>query len=148
MILKYNYCPICGFCQNILNNNRQLKCPNCFSDVEFIESIHPQQYYRDKSIKIYGDDFIHARQVLIDEEISNNPLFDPEKAKITTVEDRQKEIFLNNISTKNSPKCPICSSTKIHKISSIKRVTHAYAFGLFSKTARSQFECENCHYKF
>ena len=36
----------------------------------------------------------------------------------------------------NKPKCPTCNSTNI---SSISKVSGALAFGLFSKTARSQF---------
>lgn len=47
----------------------------------------------------------------------------------------------------NIPKCPTCGSTNISKISGIKRAVLGYAFGLFSKTARSQFECKNCGYK-
>lgn len=47
----------------------------------------------------------------------------------------------------NKPKCPTCNSTNIKKISGTAKVVGAVAFGLFSKTARSQFECENCGYK-
>lgn len=47
----------------------------------------------------------------------------------------------------NKPKCPTCSSTKVKRISGTAKVTGAVAFGLFSKTARSQFKCENCGYK-
>ena len=144
MSLKFDYCPICGHCINIFNNNRKIKCPNCFSDVEFIESTNTQQYYQNKSMEMYND-YFHIHQIFMEEEVSKNPLFNPEKSKLTTVEDRQREIFTKK--SENVPKCPICSSTKIHKISSLKRATHAYAFGLFSKTARSQFECENCKHK-
>ena len=42
------------------------------------------------------------------------------------------------------PKCPICSSPNIHKISIPKRAVRGAMFGLFSKTARSQWECKNC----
>ncbi len=49
---------------------------------------------------------------------------------------------------KNKPKCPLCHSTNIRKISTTKRVVHGYAFGLFSNTARSQWECLDCSNKF
>ena len=52
-----------------------------------------------------------------------------------------------NIIQPNVPRCPTCNSTNIKKISSLNRVAHGYAFGLFSKTARSQFCCQNCGYK-
>lgn len=47
-----------------------------------------------------------------------------------------------------TPKCPVCGSPNIHKISTTKRVISGAAFGLFSKTARSQWECSNCGNKF
>ena len=48
---------------------------------------------------------------------------------------------------RNLPKCPTCSSTNIEKISSFDKTAGAVMFGLFSKTARSQFKCRNCGYK-
>ena len=47
----------------------------------------------------------------------------------------------------NTPNCPTCGSTNIKKISSLSKAVHGLAFGLFSTTARSQFECNNCKYK-
>lgn len=47
----------------------------------------------------------------------------------------------------NQPKCPTCQSTNIKKISDMSKLTHGLAFGLLSKTARSQFECKSCGYK-
>ena len=47
----------------------------------------------------------------------------------------------------NIPHCPTCGSTNIKKISATSKVVGAGLFGLFSKTARSQFECKDCGYK-
>ncbi|MCD7844814.1 MAG: transposase [Oscillospiraceae bacterium] len=47
----------------------------------------------------------------------------------------------------NTPKCPACGSTNISKISTATRAAHGFAFGLFSSTARSQFKCNACGYK-
>ena len=47
----------------------------------------------------------------------------------------------------NKPKCPTCSSTNIKKISTTAKIAGAATFGLFSKTAQSQFKCNNCGYK-
>lgn len=47
----------------------------------------------------------------------------------------------------NVPKCPTCGSTRIQKISTSKKMMGAFGFGLLSKTAKSQFECGNCGYK-
>lgn len=47
----------------------------------------------------------------------------------------------------NIPKCPTCGSINIRKISTTHKVVGAIGFGLLSKTAKSQFECKNCGYK-
>lgn len=47
----------------------------------------------------------------------------------------------------NQPKCPTCGSTNVKKISVASKVVGAGLFGLFSKTAKSQFECSSCGYK-
>ena len=69
--------------------------------------------------------------------------------KHTTVDHRTKTLenqqVINN--SDNTPKCPTCGSTNIRKISATKKIGGALGFGLFSKTARSQFECLNCKYK-
>ena len=44
----------------------------------------------------------------------------------------------------NIPRCPVCRSPEIRKIGAGKRAVHGAAFGLFSKTARSQWECKHC----
>lgn len=47
----------------------------------------------------------------------------------------------------NAIKCPTCNSTKVKRISGTAKVAGAVTFGLLSKTAKSQFKCENCGYK-
>lgn len=49
--------------------------------------------------------------------------------------------------TDSHPKCPTCGSVNIRKISATSKVVGAIGFGLFSKTAKSQFECLDCKYK-
>lgn len=43
--------------------------------------------------------------------------------------------------------CPTCGSTNVNKISLGKKVVGIFGFGLLSKNARSQFECDDCGYK-
>lgn len=57
---------------------------------------------------------------------------------------QQKTISQTN---SNAIKCPTCNSTKVKRISGTAKVAGAVAFGLLSKTAKSQFKCENCGYK-
>lgn len=47
----------------------------------------------------------------------------------------------------NLPKCPTCNSTNIKKISAVSKAGGIFMFGIFSKTAKSQFQCEDCGYK-
>lgn len=47
----------------------------------------------------------------------------------------------------SKPKCPHCKSTNISKISATSKAIGAIGFGLLSKTARSQFKCNKCGYK-
>lgn len=47
----------------------------------------------------------------------------------------------------NAPHCPTCNSMNIKRISSTRKIAGALGFGLLSKTARSQFECLDCGYK-
>ena len=49
--------------------------------------------------------------------------------------------------TENIPRCPTCHSADIDKISGMKKALHGYSFGLLSNTARCQFVCNNCGYK-
>ena len=58
---------------------------------------------------------------------------------------RNEQLFSQ---TKYQPKCPLCQSPNIQQISLVKRGVGGAMFGLFSKTARSQWECKNCGNKF
>lgn len=49
--------------------------------------------------------------------------------------------------TPQQPRCPTCGSPYIERISATSKAAGAFAFGLFSKTAKSQFRCKNCGYK-
>lgn len=57
--------------------------------------------------------------------------------------------FLNNqrVIQSSKPKCPTCGSVNISKISATSKAIGAIGFGLLSKTARSQFKCNKCGYK-
>lgn len=80
---------------------------------------------------------------MIEEESSQNPRYDPEITDRKIAEKHEEEI--QKITEEHyTPKCPVCQSPNIQKISDISRVAHGVVFGLFSKTARSQWKCNNC----
>ena len=72
--------------------------------------------------------------------------------------ERQREEFSERISKEreetrrakkqpSTPHCPTCNSTNIKRISTASKAVGVGLFGIFSKTARSQFECKDCGYK-
>ena len=111
--------------------------------------MHDSSYYQEKSLEKYGDK-IHVSDILIEEEVSKNPLFDEQMVGYKMSDD---ELFkeIKAVVAANQPprpKCPTCGSTNIQKISDLRKAGGAILFGIFSKDAKSQFECRNCGMKF
>ncbi|MCD8116575.1 MAG: hypothetical protein LUE21_05595 [Oscillospiraceae bacterium] len=48
----------------------------------------------------------------------------------------------------NAPHCPACNSTNIDTISFGRKAVGFATMGIFSKSAKSQFKCNNCGYMF
>lgn len=60
---------------------------------------------------------------------------------------RQREMWAKDYS--NIPKCPICNSTKIHKISMTNKAASALTFGIFAAGHVSKtYKCDICGSKF
>lgn len=133
------YCPICGdsFLPSFVHCDKHKK-------VKLVQSLHTKEYYQDISYNrnnIYGSGF----DILKELEIEPNPLYNSdENAKIPAPIQIDK---LNKNQDLNKPKCPTCQSENVKKISVAKKATHGFMFGIFSKTAFSQFECCSCGYK-
>lgn len=47
----------------------------------------------------------------------------------------------------NTPHCPTCNSTNIHKISVTSKAINAGLFGLLGNKRKKQFHCNNCGYE-
>ena len=159
-------CSVCGC--TLLNEHRKFTtCTDCAIPNEIFSgktttytSKHPKEYYEELSLKNY-DTKDKWKEVFIETELSNEPTFSHERYLISLknqkerdkrIEERKNQpAYSPEINTYtpeiNIPKCPTCQSTNIKKISSTKRAVHGIAFGLLSKTAKSQFECLNCKYK-
>ena len=48
---------------------------------------------------------------------------------------------------KPTPKCPTCGSKNLKRVSGLRRDLAQTAFGVANPTARAQFECKDCGYK-
>lgn len=54
---------------------------------------------------------------------------------------------IRNVNTGPVLTCPTCGSHNVRRIGAAERGFAAGLFGFISPTARSQFECMSCHYK-
>lgn len=150
-----HYCPKCG--RTYIHKSGEVKCAGCGMEITLVPSKYELVHYANKSAEIYQGDRENWKEFLM-EEIIKNPLYDPnlynspESQKYRQIERARKYSEMSRAAAAQRkaslPKCPLCGSTKLKKISAVKRGIHAAAFGIFSKTAFSQFECESCHYKF
>ena len=50
----------------------------------------------------------------------------------------------SEIQNSNVPKCPTCSSTKIHKISGLSKAGSVAMWGIFSRKVHKQWHCDSC----
>lgn len=66
----------------------------------------------------------------------------------TTLGDIIKNQEEGKAKCESGPKCPACQSSNVERLNAVTRGAAAGLFGLFSSTARSQFICKNCGYKF
>ena len=63
------------------------------------------------------------------------------------VDPRKREMWVTD--WKNQPKCPVCSSTKIHKISLTNKAASTIAFGVLAAGHVSKtYKCDTCGAKF
>lgn len=142
------YCKKCGRIVQEEYNNSEQKCDYCNNDLEYI----PKQFLIGKRGIAINDEL---KDQFINEYIKSSPEFDQ-----YLFEHREEDMFNKRISDRAKlahgasileeqskvPKCPTCGSTRVKKISTTSKVAGAAMFGLFSKTARSQFRCKQCGY--
>lgn len=126
---------LCLDCGELYLNNSQIKCSHCNSEnTEMINSsITMGEYFKICNISKNGN-FIKTMIELYDT--------DPIEYQL-----KMQQFNNQNQNMSNTPKCPTCGSTNIQRISASAKLSGAMIFGIFSKTARSQFKCNNCGYK-
>lgn len=160
---------ICSKCNYVNDNDNIDICPECGMEMNWIDKavyesnqrILAEFYEKQKEEKAkkellekYENDF-RERKISLDEIIRYRRLLatDEERRRMdqedTAREQREKEKrqLEQNQKEQFVPRCPTCGSSDIKKISTTAKVIGAGLFGLLSKTAKSQFECKNCGYK-
>jgi predicted RNA-binding Zn-ribbon protein involved in translation (DUF1610 family) len=94
---------------------------------------------------------INFKELVRQEFVYNNPLYNKEdvKKRIELEEKCVKDTQRKNANNKFVPKCPICGSTNVEKISGVSKVGKVALFGIFAAGSISKtFHCKNCGYKF
>lgn len=131
----------CSKCGKVTNNDNAMFCPVCGNILN--KSTHPQ-----KNIKSFSICPNCGKQYLYEMNHCNECGYKTEDYT-KEMQDLEEAIYSKK---SNPPKpqqhCPVCNSTNIQKISVASKAVGAGLFGIFSKTARSQFECKDCGYKF
>lgn len=158
--MDYVYsCPYCGEILEVINGKVWNFCFSCEIEIKNpIQSKYETQHYVDIAENTFPPDvYVNGnsgrfrwREILL-EETSQNPLFDKDKCEARIMKNSSSintfDLVQRHKESKTQPKCPTCKSTNIGKISTTSKVAGATMFGLFSKTAKSQFKCNNCGYK-
>ena len=132
-----NKSKVCVYCGYPINNQSTCLINGIEYDISFLldENIE----YMDKLVRFVQltDCYFGDSSDEIDKIIKNKTI--PQSLNIKSNKQFKEE--------QNQIKCITCGSTNIKKISATSKVVGATMFGLFSKTARSQFKCESCGYK-
>ena len=152
------YCSKCGDTQWTESKTCRV-CKSLLKESDAKYELYINAYMQGKSIKT-GNTFEENQQRLLEEVIKPNPEFDPDLyARKDEIIKQKQEQDMNEFRRQTGgaswvddkigykPKCPTCGSTNIEKISVSSKIVGAGLFGIFSKTARSQFKCNNCGYK-
>ncbi len=56
----------------------------------------------------------------------------------------QADKFMESVQESNVPKCPICQSANIKKISGLSKAGSVAMWGIFSRKVHKQWHCNNC----
>lgn len=137
----YGYCPKCGNVTLIETKNE--KC-NCCDTNLLLTPYTMNEYLFGNSIDVDID------KKIFDEYIKDNPQFDEN----LYIQRKNKERFLQKVSADkqreaNKPKCPICQSTNLSKISTTHKAGKIALFGIFGAgDIGKTWKCNNCGSKF
>ncbi len=153
-------CPVCALDVDVLRCNKrsvekdgenttEYLCRYCNSWIRPIKTKYGMEYYAEKA----DYDGLAIERIIVSE-IKTNPLFDTKmcdaalknKIRITN-EDLRARWSQQDTATHRRPVCPTCGSAHVEKISVASKIAGASMFGILSRTARSQFKCKDCGYK-
>lgn len=161
------FCVKCGFpIKKFMNENglidtsKILLCPKCGEQYGGFENIKNPIYIKCKycntiviQTDITWDEFYdkygYRNEIEFTNKYGNNHFsqeaFDHRIAMIA--KEKRYDIEQNQSQQLNTPHCPTCNSTNIHKISVTSKALNAGLFGLLGNKRKKQFHCDNCGYE-
>lgn len=147
----YTYiCQKCGSIYLYAESDPNKICKECESPHIVYTGLTKKEYLMTKANSFKNDDI---KKQLREKYTFHSPYFD--EVLYNTVYKKEHEgvrSYIGPSASTPSPStpqihCPTCGSTNIVHISAASKAVGAYTFGLFSKTAKSQFRCKDCGYK-
>lgn len=167
---KVMYCERCGkVCYMLFSK----KCKNCSSKMKLLSEELKYKYhiFTDDWTQISNEEMNFRKENFVMTELKNNPIFSIEeyKKQVQNQEQIKEELEVyqqkqnleqqNKISNETRkildkqnciPKCPICGSTNIKKITMTTRAVKTATFGVVGAVddAGKTYKCENCGSKF
>lgn len=154
--MEYYYiCPRCGKTRFYDENDKHI-CNFCnfsemiateFEGSKMLDIIMYEPPSKRKQINELLRKKYTLNSVSFDNNLYQQMINDEKLFNIQNKDDEIEQECFQSQQSNNIPKCPTCGSTNIEKISLTSKAIGAGLFGIFSKTARSQFKCNNCGYK-
>lgn len=144
MALDYpiRYCPKCGeiALTSMRPNEKCLYCGTFLQDTEYIVD----------DVVDHGNLKPEIRKAIFEKYIKNNPLYSEKAVKDRDEKENWEMISLpSSYKPKNTPKCPICQSTNLSKITTVQKAGKIALFGVFGMGDNGKtWKCNNCGSKF
>lgn len=136
-------CPKCGNI-DILNNDWEKVCKYCNTQYIITE-------YSFEDVVEKGKLKPEIRKAIFEKYIKDNPLYS-EQANKNREEQKRENLIYGSVSSytpKNTPKCPICQSTNLSKITTVQKAGKIALFGIFGMGDNGKtWKCNNCGSKF
>lgn len=138
------YCPKFGDIKTI-NFGFDVNCdycktPYCFTEYDNHESVER------------GNLKPEIRKAIFEKYIKDNPEYSEEAVKDREEQERYDRLHMpssNDYSNQNKPKCPICQSTNLSKITVAQKAGKIALFGIFGMGDNGKtWKCNNCGSKF
>ena len=133
-------------------------CPKC-GDIEMLGleedcsycgyQLQDTEYYFTESVE-RGNLKPEIRKAIFEKYIKNSPLYSEEAVKDREEKEDWEMISLpSSYKPKNTPKCPICQSTNLSKITTVQKASKIALFGIFGMGDNGKtWKCNNCGSKF